>query len=104
MFKKDIINDIISTGNISWQKHALQRMMERKITREDVTRSIVRGRIIESYPGDKPFPSVLIAHVSQEDSLHVVAAFDVESKTCYIITVYIPDGKYFEDDLMTRRK
>jgi len=29
MFKKDIINDIISTGNISWQKHALQRMMDK---------------------------------------------------------------------------
>ena len=79
-------------------------MLERKIFRADVKKAILQGTVIESYSGDKPFPSVLIAYVDRESSLHVVAAFDVENKICYIITAYIPDRKYFEDDLMTRRK
>lgn len=75
MTEKDIINDIISIGIIIWQKHALQRMMERKISREDVKKAIIEGTVIESYTGDKPFPGVLIAHVNRGISLHVVAAF-----------------------------
>ena len=104
MIRKDLINEIILTGNVSWQKHALQRMMERKISRAVVKKAIMEGVIIETYTEDKPFPSVLIAHVNREVSLHVVAAFDLDNKTCYIITAYIPDGKYFENDLITRRK
>ena len=60
--------------------------------------------IIETYTEDKPLPSVLIANINQGKSLHVVTAFDVENKTCYIITAYFPDRKHFEDDLITRRK
>lgn len=94
----------MSSGSISWQKHALQRMMERKISRMDVKHAIINGDVIESYTGDRPFPSVLIAHVNRGEPLHVVASFDEENKICYVITAYVPDGKYFEDDFMTRRK
>jgi hypothetical protein len=104
MIRKDLIYEIISTGIVRWQKHALQRMMEREISRSDVKKAIIEGAVIESYIDDKPFPSVLIAHVNREVPIHVVAAFDSDNKTCYIITAYIPDGKYFENDLLTRRK
>jgi len=35
--------------------------------------------------------------------LHVIAAFDKEHKTLYIITIYFPDTAYFLDDYKTRR-
>ena len=104
MLKKDIIKEIMSTGIVIWQKHALQRMMERRISRADVKKAIIDGFIIESYTNDKPLPSVLIAYVSPEKSLHAVTAFDVENKTCYVITAYYPDVNYFENDFITRRK
>ena len=102
--KKDLLSEIILTGKIVWQKHALQRMMERNIPRADVKKAIIDGVIIESYTQDKPLPSVLIACVNRELKLHVVTAYDFENKTAYIITAYYPDAKYFEDDLITRRK
>ena len=104
MLKTDLIDEIISTGIIVWQKHALQRMMERKISRADVKKAIIEGVIIESYAEDKPMPSVLIACVSRDLTLHVVTAFDFENKSAYIITAYYPDRKHFEDDFITRRK
>ena len=104
MLKKDLIAEIVSTGEIIWQKHALQRMMERKISREDVKKAIIEGIIIESYIKDKPLPSVLIACISKELTLHVVTAFDFENKSVYIITAYYPDRKHFEGDFITRRK
>ena len=36
--------------------------------------------------------------------LHVVVAYDEMNRTVYIITVYRPDERYFEEDLITRRK
>ena len=102
--EKESIDNIILNGVIRWQKHALQRMMERSISRADVKRAVISGIIIESYEDDKPYPSFLIADIGVNKALHVVAAFDFVNKICYIITAYIPERDYFEADLITRRK
>ena len=39
-----------------------------------------------------------------KQKIKVVETYDFENKTAYIITAYYPDAKYFEDDLITRRK
>ncbi len=103
MIDKKLIDRIISSGTIQWQKHALQRLMERNISREYVKKTILSGIIIEFYEDDRPYPSVLIADISEDKALHVVAAFNLEDEICYIITAYIPDQNYFEEDLVTRR-
>jgi hypothetical protein len=36
--------------------------------------------------------------------LHVVAALDADTSTCYIITVYRPDEEHFGPDLKTRKR
>ena len=93
----------VNMGNVVWQKHSLQRMFERGISRYEVKKSIMYGKIIESYFDDKPFPSLLAAHIDNIKPLHVVVSYSEEEETCYIITAYIPDKKHFEDDLCTRR-
>ncbi|MBL0708831.1 MAG: DUF4258 domain-containing protein [Sulfurimonas sp.] len=98
------IRDAINKLDISWQKHSLQRMFERDITRQEVKTAILYGIIIEDYTDDYPFPSVLIAYINDEKSLHVVVSYDDDSSKCYIITAYVPDRKYFKDDLITRRE
>ena len=81
---------------------ALIRMFERGISRKEVKYAILNGEIIENYSEDYPFPSVLIAYVSDDErSLHVVVAHS--DSHCYIITAYEPDNKRFEDNLKNRR-
>jgi len=100
-FLKDLQKAVLE-GRIEWLKHSLQRMFERDISRREVTTAILQGIVIEEYSADQPYPSVLIAWV-YDRPLHVVVSYDESEAICYIITAYIPDKKYFEDDLVTRR-
>ena len=101
LFLKYIQSSVVE-GNIEWLKHSLQRMMERDITRKEVKTAILKGSVIEVYSDDRPYPSILIAWIDDKP-LHVVVSYDEVEDICYIITAYIPDEKYFEKDLITRR-
>lgn len=96
------IRDAVTKANISWQKHSLQRMFERGITRQEVKTAILNGIIIEDYTDDYPFPSVLVAYINSHKPLHVVVSYDESTLKCYVITAYVPDKKHFKDDLVTR--
>ena len=54
------IQSFYSQSRIKWYKHAVERMQERDISREDVKNCIMNGEIIEDYPDDFPHPSCLI--------------------------------------------
>jgi len=103
-YKKNLFVKAVKNGRIRWQKHALERMLERDIFRNDVKEVIIEGEIIEEYPGDLPYPSVLILGYPGKNPLHVVAALDLHDHWCYIITVYRPDSLHFENDNKTRKK
>ena len=75
----------------------------RGISRNQVKQAILQGIIIESYPSDQPFASLLLAN-QQAEALHVVLAYDMTNAECHIITVYNPDLFHFEADLITRRR
>lgn len=94
----------IRNGQVEWQRHALERMAERAIRRADARNILLQGKPIESYPDDRPFPSVLFLGWIGPRPLHVVADFDSKSKTVFIITAYEPNSEYFESDFKTRRK
>ncbi len=55
----DLLQDAIKEGHIEWQRHALEKMMERGISRKAVKEVLLNGEIIENYPDDKPYPSAL---------------------------------------------
>lgn len=97
------IKKAVQKGFIEWNRHTLERMMERGITRNIVKKVLVMGEIIEDYPNDTPYPSALFLGYDSGTPFHVVAAFDIESELCYVITVYKPDSDHFEDDHRTRR-
>ncbi len=98
-----VIRQALLENRILWKKHALERMMERGISRKAVKRAVLDGAVIESYPDHYPVPSLLIA-VLEPEPLHVVLAWDVKQRQCYIITAYQPDLDHFEPDFVTRRK
>jgi Domain of unknown function (DUF4258) len=89
---------------LEWQRHALERMVERGITRAEVREVLLGGERIEDYPGDRPLPSGLFLSWARGRPLHVVDAFDMANRTVAIITTYEPTLEYFEADFRTRRK
>ena len=91
-------------GQIEWQRHCLQRMVERGISRHDVIQVISQGERIADYPEDRPLPSALILGVIDRRPLHVVVALNSDLKKAFVITVYEPDLEHFEPDFKTRRK
>lgn len=93
----------LETGAIEWQRHSLERMLARGISREDVFEVLSSGEVIEDYPTDTPFPSALLLGWRRNEPLHVVVALDSVSLQGYIITVYHPDLEHFEPDFKTRR-
>jgi hypothetical protein len=99
----EMIRRLAAQRQVLWRQHALERMLERGITREQLFVALEQGEIIESYPDDRPFPSHLILHAG-ENPIHVVAAIDEKNSRCFIVTVYHPDFEHFEPDLKTRRK
>jgi len=99
----DTFKKAIDHSKIIWRQHALTRMLERGISREEIKTCIRNGEIIECYDNDKPFPSVLIYGSSEKHILHVLAAYGSNDETCYIVTAYKPDEKHFKNDLRTRR-
>lgn len=92
----------VNARRILWKKHALERMMERGISRAQVKQAISQGSIIEFYPDDFPIPSLLHA-TPEPEPLHTVVAYDSASQLCHVVTDYRPDLIHFEADLITLR-
>jgi hypothetical protein len=97
------ISKAVQKGHIEWNRHALERMIERGIARETAKKVLMTGDIIEDYPDDAPYPSALFLGYVDNRPFHVVAAFDAENDLVYVITVYIPDSEHFENNHKTRR-
>jgi len=69
--------------------HAVKRMIQRNVTRQEVESTILAGEIIEQYPDDKYSPSCLISGKTENGrDLHVQISFP---PFIVIITVYEPD-------------
>ena len=102
MDKKKIEN-ALKFGKIEWRKHALERMLERGISRKEVKTVLEQGEIIENYKNDTPFESALFFYIDKKP-IHVVASLDESTMTIYVITAYIPDTTHFNKDLKTRKR
>lgn len=94
----------IVEGRVEWRKHVLVRLLERGISQARVLECACSGVCIQPYSDDMPFPSALVFAMTDNEPLHVVAAFDEEAKKAYIITAYTPSPDIFEPDFTTRKK
>jgi len=84
--------------------HAIQRMFQRRISKEEVRQVVATGETIETYPTDKPFPSRLILGWSGSRPIHVVAADDASVQETIIVTVYQPDLEEWESGFKRRTR
>ena len=100
----DKLRSAVRDGRIEWQRHALERMVERGITRSEVKTVLLKGEQIEDYPEAYPLPAALFLGRSHQRPLHVVAAFDSGLATVFVVTVYEPTLERFEPGFRRRRK
>ncbi len=98
------MREAVRRGRVEWQRHALERMAERGILRNEVKDVLLNGERIEDYADDYPLPSALFLGRLENSALHVVAAFNKASEITFVITAYMPSLEQFEADLRTRRK
>ncbi len=89
--------------SFNFTRHAIEQMFSRKISDDEVKNTIRKGEIIQSYPGDNPYPSYLIFHYIKERPLHTVVAVNNDLKECIVVTVYEPSLQVWKDDFKTRR-
>ena len=64
---------------------------------------IAEGELIDEYPDDKPFPSVLLLGRTNNQAIHVVLGVDAETGVCYVITLYLPDPELWLAGFRKRR-
>lgn len=87
-----------------YRQHAIKRMFERCITRNDIVEALSNGRKIEEYPNDTPFPSYLWLGFSGNRPIHVVVADNLEDDERIIITVYEPNTAQWDNKFTERLK
>lgn len=94
----------MALNRLVFRVHALQRMFERKISEEDVLKTLKWGETIAEYPDDKPYPSRLLLGWVGERPLHVLVAENKDQAETIVVTVYEPDLETWEPDFKKRRR
>jgi hypothetical protein len=80
----------VRDGKYRFTIHALERRIERNISRAEIEDAILSGEIIEKYPQDKYIPSCLIlGYTKAKRPLHI----QVTCNPVWIITCYDPSEK-----------
>jgi hypothetical protein len=98
----DIVKRLAKSGKIAFKRHALIRMVERRIALDDVFSCLCNCELVENYPDDRPLPSCLVLGRCINKSIHAVVAAQA-SEMLWVITVYQPSAAKWHDDLRTRR-
>jgi len=88
--------------SVKFSRHAIEQMFARSITVADVENVICDGEIIEEYPNDTPYPSVLIIKFVSGRPVHVVVAKDSDIAQCIIITAYEPKKGIWDSEFKRR--
>jgi len=87
---------------ISYRIHALERLFERNVTCVELAEIIKNGQLVENYPNNIPYPSKLVLGSANNRPLHVVFTFNKENKSAVVVTVYEPDPRKWERNLVRR--
>jgi hypothetical protein len=74
-------------------------MLERNVNNDELRQIINKGKVIEKYVNDSPYPSKLILGKVNNRPLHVVITENNTENKIIVITVYEPDPrKWIKND------
>ena len=100
----DFLQECVQKRDIIWRIHALERLVLRKISREEIIEVLLTGEVIEEYPQDKPYPSLLLLGKTKLNRiLHIVCAMDKDNHKLFIISLYEPDSEQWSSDFRKRK-
>jgi len=88
---------------LQFSRHAIRQMFARRISTPEVRHAIEHGQAIAHYPDDRPYASRLILAWVEGRPLHIVLAYDDQTRSGYVITAYEPDPDIWTDDFRQRR-
>lgn len=91
------------SGKLIFRVHAIKRMFQRGITPVAVKEALLKGKIIEDYPDDEPYPSRLVLGWDRDRPLHIVVAENVQAGENIIVTVYEPDSAQWKAGFEKRK-
>jgi len=97
------VKSLVKAQHVIWKRHALEKLLERGLTRSVIFDALMKGELIEDYSADRPIPTGLIMGWQGNRPIHIVIALESEN-TLAIITAYEPSMEHFEADFRTRRK
>jgi hypothetical protein len=87
--------------SVFYTRHAKVEMGVEELGRifdHEVYEAVCSGEVIEEYPEDKLYPSVLIyGRTTSDRPLHIVCAYDIEEDLSIVITVYQPNPDLWID-------
>ena len=96
------IREKIAKARFEFSKHAVDQVILRGISVQEVREAIASGEVIEDYPDDKYGPSCLILGTTQAGRpLHVQCSYP-SRPLIKVITLYEPDPALWID-FRTRR-
>jgi hypothetical protein len=76
-----LIQEFTKQGNVFFKKHALIRIIEKKISIKEIEEALLSCTIIETNMEEKPLPSYLVLGYTQNKRpLHVLVALDKNEK------------------------
>jgi hypothetical protein len=84
--------------------HALRRMFQRELAKDDIIEILRCGECIAEYPEDRSYPSYLMLGFAGSRPVHIVVAKDRVDEACYVVTAYVPDRLLWSDDFRIRRE
>ncbi len=88
---------------VYFSSHAIKRMFERELSRDDVVSAIEKGEIIKDYPDDTPYPSNLLLWFKGQVPVHGVVGRNPDDFSCYVVTAYIPSEALWQPGFRERK-
>ena len=86
-----------------FRAHAIQRLVERNISFEEIDEAFGGLEVITEYADDRPYPSCLVLGLTAAGRpLHMVYSVNESVRTVYVITVYEPEASRWNEGF-TRR-
>ena len=88
-----------------FRAHAIQRLVERNISFDEIDEAVDGLRVIAEYADDRPYPSCLaLGLTAARRPLHMVFCVNESVRTVYVITIYEPEASRWNEDFTRRDK
>lgn len=102
----DTIRKFYCSGRVSYSRHALDRIVERFVSEDDISNVILNGKIIQGPCGDPKVKYLLMGtrYDKVGEFLHMVIAVRLDMDYIKIVTIYIPEPDKWDETLTIRKE